>query len=240
MKLKKYLAVSLLLSSMTIGAQAQNTIFNQEQKAEIEAIVHNYLLENPEIIIEVAKKLEQKQQDQYSKKVNEVASYFLDSKDTPSFGAKDAKHYIIEFYDYNCTYCKTGRDHLKKAIERGDVRLLTVEIPILGESSLATAQIGVYLFSQDKAKYKEYQDALMTVGVKIKSIDDLKNILSSLNLSYDDMEKAFSDKKVVEVLSKNLEMAQKVELQGTPFFIIDGKVVRGAISSYQMLESYLK
>ena len=80
----------------------------------------------------------------------------------------------------------------------------------------------------------------MTVGVKIKSIDDLKNILSSLNLSYDDMEKAFSDKKVVEVLSKNLEMAQKVELQGTPFFIIDGKVVRGAISSYQMLESYLK
>ena len=100
----KIMAMSLLLGFTSI---VQAFEFDDEQKAAIERIVSDYVSNHPEIIIKAMQKLESQEQERHEGRVRLVGESFRSKAGVPSLGDVKRKHYIIDFYDYNCGYCKT-------------------------------------------------------------------------------------------------------------------------------------
>lgn len=228
---------ALLCANSALAAQS----FSSEQQQEIEKLVHQYIVSHPEVLVEAAKALEDKHAQSQQASLLEVVDFFINDKNTPARGLRTAKHYVVEFFDYNCGYCKVVRPLTKRLQEKNDVVIYYVELPILSPLSVKASAIGLALYQKDAQKYFKYQDELMKTNVKISSEDQIKDAVSMAGGNYKELNEVVqNNSKIQEILRKNMELSQKIGVQGTPFFIIDGQVVRGAVKDYDTFESLLK
>ena len=147
--MKKLLCSTALLAFIgTISTADQldtkaDDSFSTTQKAEIERYVEKYILENPEIIIETLKKYEAAEQlkaqearaQKDAEKINEYYNEIFFDETTPTFGENMEAGIVVEFYDYNCGYCKTAAQTLKTAIEQTDARRIYKNLPLFGDES---------------------------------------------------------------------------------------------------------
>ncbi len=231
---------SSLLSTQVLAADNKDT-FSDQQKVYIESIIHDYIVSHPEILVEAAKALEAKQAQGQQAALKEAVDFFIKDKNTPVRGSRSAKNYVVEFFDYNCGYCKVVRPLTKELQEKHDVVIYYVELPILSPLSVKASAIGLALYQQDAQKYFVYQDELMQPKVKITSEDQIKAAVKKAGGNYDALSKAINDNKVIqESLRKNMEISQQIGVQGTPFFIVNGQVIRGAVKDYATFEQILK
>lgn len=142
------------------------------------------------------------------------------------------KNEIIEFFDYNCIHCKRVAKVIDNFLKtRNDIRVVLRPIPILGQSSLYTTQIGYAILLLDTDKYLDFYNMVMDssdgIGELIYDITDkininiegLKTILRNNN---DDIKQSIED---------NIDLADKFGIQGTPSFIVNGKVIQGEIDA---------
>lgn len=225
-----------------LSADSNKSSFSDTQKSEIEHIVREYLLSHPELLMEMAKSLDQMQQIAQE----EVIAHIIDSlrKDEmiPVRGDRNAKHYLIEFYDVNCGYCKVVRPYTTRLHEENkDLAIFYIEFPILSATSVKAAAMALALYQEDPAKYFKYQDAIMTKGVKVTDESQLKDIFKSVGADYDKLsKKAQSDETIQIALRRNMDLGQRMGVQGTPFFVLDGHVIRGAVRDYAVFENILK
>lgn len=235
-------AIALTFTYSAHAADAkQDAQFSDAQQAAIEKIVHDYLVKNPEILIETAKALEAKQAQAQEQALGDVVSYFRNESGIPYRGKKDAKHYVIEFFDYNCGYCKVVRPYTKKLADEEDVVFYYVDFPILSPISVRAAAIGLALAKENNDKYLKYQDYLMDKVKRVTSDDEIKAAVKAAGADFKKLEAALDkDPSLKQIITKNLELGQEIGVQGTPFFIVDGNVIRGAFRDYDALKGYLK
>ena len=243
MRFKTLSAIPLLVAAnISFAAQSPVEMFSVDQKAEIEQIIHDYLLKNPQVLVEVAQNLEKQQQEQAQKQFQDIVSEIKANKNLPRRGGGDnPKHYLIEFFDYNCGYCKKIRPLVAKlAKEHSDLQIIYVELPILSELSIKASTIAQALFAKDPQKYFVFQDKLMSEQKRLSSVDDIKMEIEALDVDFDELTEIAKNKNVGSILSENVSLGRTLGITGVPFMILDDQVIRGAVNDYKSLEEMLK
>ena len=230
--------ISVILLSAAFSASAAT--FDANQVEQIEKIVADYVSNHPEIIINSMKKLEHDEQEKQQMIISDIGNRIRNSDDYPMHGSKTAKHFIIEFFDFNCGYCKVMEPMFKKAVENNDLQIVYVNIPVIREESRQLAIIAQAIFELDKNKYFEFHKYFMTPGNKKQDLESVKEYCSSIGINFDNVVEKMNSRTPQVQIGKNMEDSVKLKIAGTPYMIIDGKEFRGAITSEETLKSILE
>lgn len=212
-----------------VQAHAQDA-FNETQKEAIGEIIQEYLKENPSAVIDAidayrAQEAES-QKKQAAEKIVDNKEY-LTRADAPSIGNPDADVTVVEFFDYNCGYCKRALPDIQKiAADDPNVRFVFMEMPILGPTSKTAALWALAAHKQDK--YFEFHTAVMEHrGAKDEK--NLEKIAEDVGL---DVEKAKADIASGEIekeLDRVSEVGREIGVSGTPAFIVGDTFVPGYV-----------
>ena len=214
-----------------IAAAPASAGFSSSQKTELEGIIKAYILEHTEVLMESVNNYrsteEKRQNDQAAQALKDNSDAFLKSAHLPDVGNKNADVTIVEFFDYNCGYCKQGFEAVQQGLnEDKNLRFVFIDLPILSESSTTASRFA--LAAQKQNKYFELHRALMTFNGP-KTEESILKLAKDAGL---DVEKLKADEKspdVDEAIKKNQELAQKLAINGTPAFIVGEELIRGYI-----------
>ena len=221
--MKRLTTVLLTVVSM-ISYAANNDSFNNQQVDNIEKIVHEYLIKNPEVLLEASTVLRQKQAEEQQRQMqssieqNKMA-IFSDEK-TPSFGPQKPQAYVVEFYDFQCGHCKSQSKVMDELIKKHkDIKLVLKDFPIFGERSIYTAKATMSAYKINKKSYLHFHDLLMT---NKKGLDK-KTVLSlakKAGYNQSSIEKMINSTSINEQMKNEMELAKKLNIQFTPFIIV--------------------
>ena len=214
--------------ALTSPAQAQDTAVSDAERAKIEAVLKDYIAKNPVIVVEALQNYQSQQRadmdkqfvDKFGSKEEEILK-----AGHPTLGPDTADMTIIEFYDYNCGYCKKAYEDVAKLHENDkNIRFVFIEMPILSPTSIEAAQWA--LAAADQGKFFEFHSKLMEFsGQKDKKL--FEKFATELKM---DVKKAaeFAEKKsTLETIEKNLTLARELGISGTPGFILNGQLTPG-------------
>lgn len=235
----KALIGTALLMSGSFGLAngvANAAEFSKEQKAEIQDLIRETVIQNPDMIVEALENYQVQQERLQNEAALRAASkhrsYFLDAKTTPYAGNEDAPVIVVEFFDYLCGYCKRAADAVQDVLDAGkDVRVVFIEMPILSPASTEAAKWA--LAAHEQGKYFEYHIAIMEDKSR-KSAKDLERLAKKVGLNVRQLKKDKDSPEIQEKINRNLSIAREIGINGTPGFIINDTVVRGYIDSGQM------
>jgi protein-disulfide isomerase len=214
-------------------ASAQS--FSESQRGEIEKIVKDYLLSHPEVLEEVSAELSKRQTAAETVKheaaVDKNAQAIFSSPRGVTVGNKDGDVTFVEFFDYNCGYCKRAMSDMLDLM-KADPKLKVVlkEFPVLGPGSVEAAQVAVAVRMQDPTgkKYLDFHQKLL--GGKGQA--DKARALAAAKEAGVDMAKLDKDLASPEVratLEENFKLAEDMGMNGTPSYVIGKQVVIGAV-----------
>jgi protein-disulfide isomerase len=223
MKEMRVLLFSLFfISSAVLSPISRAAEFSPNQKQAIEQIVHDYLLENPEVLVEVSRALQQKEQQEAERRalgvIPEFAQQLFFAEQTPVVGNPMGKVTLVEFFDYRCGVCKNMSSIVKNLQQAyPELRIVYKELPIFGGSSNFAASAA--LAAQQQGKYAEFHNALMSAD-KVDSNDDVLAIAQSVGLDVAKLQQDMQDSRIEEELKANFQLARDLRLGGTPAFIL--------------------
>ena len=205
----------------------------ETQQRDVEAIIRNYLIANPEIIRDAINELQRKEDEAahvaQSQIIIDNSDRLFSSPTDVVFGNPDGDVTLVEFFDYNCGYCRRAHGDMQALLD-GDpnLRIVMKEFPILGEGSVQASQISMAVLLTEPEKYREFHDALLT---EPGQIDGPRAIAIAEEMGLDTATlsaKAESDE-VKAGISESHELAQLLELTGTPSYITERQVIVGAV-----------
>ena len=240
----KYLLAFVLflnLSQSLFSNELLNSDFNNAKKNEINKLIKNYILDNPEIIIEAIEIFQKKQSFNAIKKekeiINSFSSELYNDPNSYFFGNENSELNIVEFIDYNCGYCKKNHEVMMNIINaNNDIKYIIKELPILGESSLLASKFAIIIYFVDGPKiYEKFYDSLMKHNSQL-NFEVLNRIANKVGSSVIDFNSRLNTDRVNNVILKNLTLADKLSIDGTPTFIIEDNIFRGFISFDQLQE----
>lgn len=239
MKLKALASVLMTGLLMTQAVSVSAAEMTQEQ---VEKIVHDYLLAHPEILIEMSKSLQDKQEAQQADAdktlVSKYAHQLFQQANDPVIGNPKGHLTIVEFMDYNCGYCKHSAPLITELLKKDtDIRFIYKEFPILSDTSVYAAKAALAVNMLYPTRYEAFHNALMAHSGALTSNKDVENIAKSQGLEWSNIEKKMSDSKIDEKLKDNQTLAQSLSINGTPAFVIGNQLLRGAPKSLDILES---
>jgi protein-disulfide isomerase len=227
------LAVMLTLPA-TAPARAQG--FTGEQRSEIERIIKDYLLSHPELLQDVMSELEKRQAAAEAEKhratVKENSDVIFSSPRQVTLGNPQGDVTVVEFFDYNCGYCKRAMSDMLELM-KGDAKLKFVlkEFPVLGESSVQAAQVAAAVRMQDKTggkKYLEFHQKLLAGRGPADKARALA-VAKEIGLDVARIEKDMGSDEVKATLEESFKLAEALGLNGTPSYVVGGDVVVGAV-----------
>ena len=210
---------------------AAGAAYAQQSKEEIEKIVREYILKNPEIIqeaiIELRKKQELAEQTARAQALQSHKEQIFRSKRDVVVGNPNGDVTLVEFFDYNCGCCRGFAGELQ-AVEHDDpnLRIVYLELPILGARSALAARAA--LAAQRQGAYVEFHQALMA-SRGYTSPAAIQAIAADLLLDGDQLQHDMADPVFDDTLEHNLAVAGALGIQGTPAFVIGQRLVQGAL-----------
>ncbi len=220
---------------LSVSAQAQApaaaSAFTPAQQAEMKTLVHDYLVNNPEVVVDALKayqsKREMNAQNEFATKLTQYKG-FMTNADTPFLGSPQGKKVIVEFFDYNCPFCKRTVEDVTQLIKDDkDVKVFLKDFPILSSTSNDAARWA--LAAQKQGKYAEFHIAMMRMPTPgERSTEDMYvKISKDLNLNVDKMRADANSQEIKDKIAKNLDVARALHFNGTPTFIINDKLYPG-------------
>lgn len=219
-----------LISGSSAFAENKPEIFTQEQKAEINKMFEEYLMKNGETILKSVEEFrtaeEAKSQQSAQENLKLYKDYFA-SKDLPSAGNPDGDITIVEFFDYNCGYCKRAFADLVKLMEEDkNIRVVFQEMPILSPVSKTMAEISHAAHLQ--GKYFDMHKALMAHNGG-QSYEAFKAVAETIGLDMAKVETDTKSKETQDAIAKNMKTGQDLGIRGTPGFVIGDQIFPGYI-----------
>jgi protein-disulfide isomerase len=224
---------ALALLSAPPSASAQS--FSDIQRGDIETIVRNYLLAHPEVLEEAMAELSKRQTaaeaEKHEASVAKNADAIFNSPRGVTVGNKDGDVTFVEFFDYNCGYCKRAMtDMLDLMKSDSKLKVVLKEFPVLGPGSVEAAQIAVAVRMQDPSgkKYLDFHQKLLNS----KGQADKARAMAAAKEAGLDMAKLEKDSVSPEVratLEENFKLAEAMGMNGTPSYVIGKQVVIGAV-----------
>ena len=197
-------------------------------RSDVETIIREYLNENPNVIYEAVEK-HQRQLAEAAKEQQDAAlatNYAALVEGAPTVGATAADAItVVEFFDYNCGYCKRSMDAILQVLEsEADVRFVFVEFPILAPSSRTAALAA--LAADRQGAYFEFHRALMQHRGALTDTRVME-IAQEVDLDMAQLTRDMEDAEVVAALERNASVGEAVGVQGTPFFLVNRKAYPG-------------
>ncbi|MCW5588213.1 MAG: thioredoxin domain-containing protein [Legionellales bacterium] len=241
--MKKYAFISVFgLIFAILNVFASSTSFTPEQTQAIQTIVHDYLVNNPQVLVEASQALQVQQQkkmrDAALKAIPKIASDLFYGKGTPVIG--DAKGHIslVEFFDYRCPHCKDMTPIINNLMKKyPHLRVVYKEWPIFGGPSLFAAQAALAA-QQQGDHYAAFHEALMKANSNMSN-QDVLNIAKKLGLNVDKLQQDMKAKEIMDLINQNFKLASQLGLQGTPAFVIAKTPVEGKAASAEELQATL-
>jgi protein-disulfide isomerase len=205
--------------------------FSSDERGAVERIVRDYLVSHPEVLVEAMQALESKQQvlkDEQSKSAiaaNRDGLY--NDAAAPVGGNPKGDVTLVEFFDYQCGYCKAVLDDLNRAVkDDGKVRFIYKEFPILGPASTTAAKAA--LAARVQGKYVDVHNALMGFRGRL---DDaaIYRLAGGAGVDVERLKKDMEAPAVTAAIDANLALAEKMGIHGTPAFVVGDELVPGAV-----------
>tara|TARA_Y100001970_G_scaffold190846_1_gene232116 strand:+ start:556 stop:1287 length:732 start_codon:yes stop_codon:yes gene_type:complete len=228
-KIKKslpYLAIILIILNLFFffSTNQQNT-FNEDR-------IVKFLSENKNILPRILNKLEVIEEQNNKRN---ISLYYKDliKNDYLFLGNKNGKDIIIEFFDYNCGYCKRSFPEIMELVsENKNIKVILKELPVLGESSILASKASIA--SQKQDKYFEFHQELINYSGLI-SLPDIKKISKELGINYEQLQKDMNSDETILLINESYRLADLIGVRGTPAFIINNDLIPGAIEKNEML-----
>ena len=226
----------LLLLTGTASAAGAEQAAGQRSVEEIEKIVREYILRNPEVLFEAVQRHEEKQRQLQTERdraaVKEHAKELLADPDSFVGGNPDGDVTLVEFFDYRCGYCKRFAPALVSITEQDPkLRVVFKELPVLGPDSFRAAQAA--LAARNQGYYLAFHQALMDTGGPLTD-DALMNVAHSVGLDVDRLKRDMETPRVLNILGNNRRLAAALNIDGTPTLIVGDQIVRGAVPVEQL------
>jgi protein-disulfide isomerase len=210
--------------------------FSAEEQDAIDRQVRDYILENPEIIMQAVQILrerqEQQAQDARRQGVRQHAEALRESGPLPVLGNPDGDVTIVEFFDYRCPYCRQVANlALETAKADGNVRVVYKEYPILGPDSEFASRAAIAASMQ--GRYAEFHKALMN-DVQTVNQDSVMRLAEMMDLDVAQLKADMRSDRVTQTIQQTRQLGQQLQINGTPAFIVGTEVAPGAISRDQL------
>jgi protein-disulfide isomerase len=228
---------ALAVTVIAFAAPASAEIAGADKKA-IEEIVHQYILEHPEIIAEAIDRLRERERvaQEEARRQAKIALHpqIYNNPQTPEMGNADGDVTVVEFFDYQCGYCKQVLPTFMNVLNTDkNIRVLWKELPILGPVSVFASRAA--MAADKQGKYFEYHVALMELKGKLTE-DRVMETAHAIGLDMKQLITDMASPEIERYLSETLELAQSLGINGTPAFMIGDHLVPGAIGEDQMRE----
>ena len=200
-------------------------------------------LNNPEIILQSLENFEKKQIAEKKERNNQIIAenrkQILSTRNGMYSGNLESKNVIIEFFDYNCSYCKRAhQDILKIEQNKKNVKVIYKNFPILSENSKKLAEIALFIAKDNNEKFVKFHNLVMSRKGLIDK-NQLKDMLGDIGYDQDKLKNNLNSEYIKNQLLKDRELAEKLSLRGTPAFIVNDKLFFGYIG-YDELVSHIK
>ena len=228
--------VTTLLLVVAGFAPVSAAEFTDPQKREIEQIVREYLLANPSVLMEVSDALQKKQEAEQAAKASAGlignAERILRSPADYVAGNPKGDVTIVEFFDYNCPYCKRAVPVIDALLAKDKkIRLVMKEFPILGNESHFASRAAVASISQ--GKYWQFHTAMMANEGRVNNAS-VMSLAKDVGLDTAKLEADMKGAAVEAIINSTYELANKLAINGTPAFIVGDKLIPGAVELSQL------
>jgi protein-disulfide isomerase len=222
---------ALLVAALPLGAHAQS--FSKVQRGDIEKIVHDYLIAHPEVLQQAMGELEKRQQAAEAEKAKAMvkahSQALFNSPDEVVLGNPKGNVTFVEFFDYNCGYCKHAMgDMLTLLKDDPKLKVVLKEFPVLGPGSVEAAKVAVAVRMQAPDKYLEFHTKLLGGRGHADGASALA-VAKEIGLNMDRLQKDMKSPEVEKTLKQDFSLAEALGLNGTPSYVIGDNVIVGAI-----------
>ena len=223
------LALAGAMAGAPVGRAADDLPLAQREA--IEGIIHDYLMHNPDVLIEALRGAEDRLNREADAKaatvLNDRRSEIFDDPATPVGGNPRGDVTIVEFFDYRCPYCKQVLPSLQTLLKEDQkLRFVYKEMPVLGPQSVTAAHAA--LAAQQQGKYEAFHNAMMATKGQITD-DTVYKVAGSVGLDVGRLKQDMSTPEVEKSLKANLALADALNIRGTPGFIVGKHIVPGAV-----------
>lgn len=236
--MRKYFISFVLLLAFGLATEPVHAL-SAEDKKQIDKQIEDYFMRNPEKLEQALENMQAFMEDRTNRQQAEALLQNADKlyRDEADYtmGPQNAPITIVEFFDYNCGYCKRSFAPLMEVLEENkDVRLVFKEYPILGEPSYLASSTALAI--NDKMKYLTYHSKLMTHSGRVSQAV-VEKILGELKLPPQKLQAdARSDKYVLQ-LAETRQLADAIGINGTPAFVINGQLFPGALNKAELTQA---
>ena len=208
------------------------TAMTAEEREAFRSEIRDYLLDNPEVLMEAIAVLEAREAESQALADAQMVSANAEAlfEDGYSWvgGNPEGDVTIVEFLDYQCGYCRRAHPVIAELLETdGNIRLIVKEFPILGEESVRASRfaIATLLVEGDEA-YAAYHDALMTMRGEM-DIVPLTRLAVDMGFDAEAIAERAASEEVTRIIQENRALASRLAISGTPSFVIGGQLIRG-------------
>jgi protein-disulfide isomerase len=219
--------------AQTINAKGNDPALSAQQRKQVKEIIREYLQKNPKDIIQSIQRMREEQKNK-AKNLSQknIAIYkelIINDPTSPIAGNPKGDVTIVEFFDYSCGYCKKIFPNLKRLIsEDKNIRFVFKELPILSPQSELAARAALAAWRQDKKKYMVIHSEFMNLRGRFSEARILR-IAKNKGLDIIQLKKDMRSLTMDKTIAQNRELAQKLNITGTPGFIIGNNIIPGAV-----------
>ncbi len=236
------------LKTLTFGSLLMTTLWlspavalDEQQKKEIGDFIRTYLVENPEVILEAQAALEAKHQAERVAQASEAVAKNHDaifsSEQDMVLGNPDGDVTIVEFFDYNCGYCKRALSDMEQIIDEDpNIRFVLKEFPILGQDSLDAHRVSNAVRLVAPEKYPDFHRTLLGSNGMATEASALE-VATSLGISEADIRKSMEEAPSDNLVREAYQLATNLGITGTPTYVIGNEALFGAVGRQAIEET---
>jgi len=213
---------------------------DEDEKKEMGQFIREYLLENPEVMLEVQAALEAKQQSQRLEQAGQAVAAnhdaIFNSQDDIALGNPDGDVTVVEFFDYNCGYCKRALADMERILATDPkVRFVLKELPILGPDSLDAHRVSNAVRLIAPEKYGEFHRSLLgSTGTATE--ESAIEVAAALGISEADLRKSMAENPNDQLVRDAYTLATNLGVTGTPTYIVGNEALFGAVGDDALQE----
>ncbi len=237
----KYLSATaiILMPAFAFAADAPAAL-TEAQQAEVKELVRSLLTkEEPDLVIKAAHEAQSREEkdiaSQGQKALSTSRDKIFNDANAPVVGNVKGDVTMVEFFDYQCGYCKMAHEAIVKLMETDkNVKLIYKEFPILGEGSVQASRAALASVRQNK--YEAFHNALMATKAHLTE-DIVLKVAKDTGLDLEKLKKDMDDESIEKIVKANLELGSQIGARGTPTFVIGEQVYPGAMQYDQMKQA---
>ncbi|MGI9419756.1 MAG: DsbA family protein [Geminicoccaceae bacterium] len=204
---------------------------------QVEEIVRDYLMREPEIIYQALEELQRRQASEQAEQqklaLAERKDDLVNDPATPIAGNPDGDVTLVEFFDYRCGYCRRVLSSMQALMDEDEeLRVAFKELPVLGEDSVRAARAALASRMQDESLYLDFHLALMSA--EDLSADGIMTIAADVGLDPDKLGQDMESEEVTAAIDANYQLASALGIEGTPAFVIGEALVPGAVDKARL------